>query len=423
MSGRVLKPLQSKFVAAIGPLVLVLLAWGTVITHVTDVGLFRGFLLVFSFGNAIVVLAACEPGPVRWLCSLSPLRRLGQISYGVYIYHWPIFIYLSHARTGLGPLALTGARMTTTLGIAILSYVFVEQPIRQRRRIIGGMRWVAIPAAASFVAAVALLVGAIAAPLDATFAPTVSQASVLRDAQRELASPATAPVADREKAKASPPPLKRILIVGDSVALTLGRGIERWGAKRGIAVLNDGVIGCPLLNGVEVRGYWGIATRPEDPCETLKTWPKFLKEFKPNLIISLYGAWDVYDASRDGGKTWMSPGQPAFDTYYTGKVEDAAKRLMATGSRLLWLTPPCFAANTAAGMDPNAVWYDPARVEVLRKIDHQVAARNGMVISDAVHDAGCPVNRQMRPDGVHYTDAGADATLAFLGPIIQQAAK
>ena len=74
-------------------------------------------------------------------------------------------------------------------------------------------------------------------------------------------------------------------------------------------------------------------------------------------------------------------------------------------------------------MDPNAVWYDPARVEVLRKIDHQVAARNGMVISDVVHDAGCPVNRQMRPDGVHFTDAGADATLAYLGPIILQAAK
>ena len=144
----------------------------------------------------------------------------------------------------------------------------------------------------------------------------------------------------------APHELKRILVVGDSLALTLGRGIERWGAKRGIAVLNDGIIGCPLLNGVTVRGYWGITTRDDDPCQTQTHWPKFLDEFKPDLIISVYGAWDVYDASLDGGKTWMSPGQPEFDRYYTTKVEDAATRLRATGSRLLWLTPPCSARTS-----------------------------------------------------------------------------
>ena len=52
-------------------------------------------------------------------------------------------------------------------------------------------------------------------------------------------------------------------------------------------------------------------------------------------------------------------------------------------------------------------------------IDHQVAARNGITISDAIHNAGCPVNFGIRPDGVHYSDSGADATLAFLGPIIE----
>jgi peptidoglycan/LPS O-acetylase OafA/YrhL len=428
MSGRVLNGVQSKIVGVIGPFALMALAYGTVVTHVTDVGLFRGFLLVFSFGNAIVVLAACEPGPVRWLCSLLPLRLLGQISYGVYIYHWPVFIWMTHARTGLGPLALTGARMLTTVGLAILSYVLVEQPIRHRRAIVGGTRWIALPAATSFVAAIALLVGAAAPPLAATFSPAVSQASVLEHAKQELAAPATAPVATRRKADGTPAPvarrsLERILVVGDSVALTLGRGIERWGAQHGVSVLNDGVIGCPLLNGVDVRGYWGVATRSPDPCQTHRTWPKYLSEFKPDLVIVLYGAWDVYDASFDGGHTWVSPGQPKFDTYYAGRVADASERLRASGARVLWLTPPCFAANDATTQDPNAVWYDPARVDVLRTIDHNAAAGTGVTVSDVVHARGCPVDPETRPDGVHYTDTGADLQLQTLAPVIVKSAR
>lgn len=414
LSRREFRTWQSRAFAITGPFALAALAWGTVIARVTDVGLFRGGLLAYACGSALVVVAACEPGPVRWLCSLSPFRWLGQISYGVYIYHWPIFIWLTHARTGLGPLALTGARMSATLTLAVASYVFVEQPIRQGRALIGRRRWMALPAAVSVAAGVAVLVGVVAPPLAATFAPAVSQASVLRTARHELSETSTT----RPAAHAVPRPVRRVMIVGDSVALTLGRGIERWGAHHGVTVLNDGVIGCPLLNGVVVRGYWnGATTRSADPCQTKTTWPKYLAEFKPDVVISLYGAWDVYDASFDHGKTWVSPGQPVFDRYYTTQVADAARRLQATGARLLWLTPPCFAAKADA-VDANAPWYDPRRVDVLRRIDHEVGAHNGMTVSDAVHNAGCPVDRNIRPDGVHYSDSGADATLQFLGPLI-----
>src|SRR6185436_19693276 len=153
MSRRQLTRLQSRTVAAIGPVVLVALAVGTVVARVTDVGLFRGGLLLFACGSGLVVLAACEPGPVRWLCSLSGFVALGRISYGVYIFHWPVFIWLNQARTGLDPLALTTLRMTVTLLLAIVTYRFVEQPIRERRVIRGRTRWIAVPAAASLVAA------------------------------------------------------------------------------------------------------------------------------------------------------------------------------------------------------------------------------------------------------------------------------
>jgi len=127
----------------------------------------------------------------------------------------------------------------------------------------------------------------------------------------------------------------------------------------------------------------------------------------------------VYDASFDHGKTWVSAGMPAFDRFYSSQVEDAARRLGATGARVLWLTPPCFAANNGS-LDPNAVWYDSARVDALTRIEHAVAAENGMGITDLVHDAGCPVDFGTRPDGVHYSDSGADLTTAQLIPLISQ---
>jgi hypothetical protein len=426
MSRRVLTKFQSRTVASLGPVVLVGLVVGTVISEVTDVSLFRGVLLLFACGSGLVVLAACEPGPVRWLCSIPALIWLGRISYGVYIFHWPVFIWLNRARTGLDPLTLTVLRMTVTVGLAVVCYVLIEQPIRQRRFVKGQRtRWIAVPAAMSVAALGALVVGTAAPTVSATFSPETSQASVLREARRQQdqASPKTQPVASHTDetvpARAAPRPVKRVMIVGDSVALTLGRGIERWGAQNGVTVLNDGLNGCPLLVGAEVRGYWGVVTRPADMCQADRRWPSYLAEFKPDVVLALYGAWDVYDASFDGGETWVSAGMPEFDRFYRGQVEDVARQLGAHGAHVLWLTPPCFGANSSAS-DPDAVWYDSERVEVLTRIEHEVAADNGMAITDVAHDAGCPVDFESRPDGVHYSDAGADEMTARLAPLLRQ---
>jgi hypothetical protein len=43
-----------------------------------------------------------------------------------------------------------------------------------------------------------------------------------------------------------------------------------------------------------------------------------------------------------------------------------------------------------------------------------------MTVSDIVHNTGCPVSYASRPDGTHYSDPGADAVAALLGPEIQR---
>jgi peptidoglycan/LPS O-acetylase OafA/YrhL len=52
------------------------------------------------------------------------------ISYGVYLYRWPIDIVLNHSRVGLGGWPLFTVQASCTIAVAVASYRWLEQPIR-----------------------------------------------------------------------------------------------------------------------------------------------------------------------------------------------------------------------------------------------------------------------------------------------------
>lgn len=96
--------------------------------------LYRGGLALVAGGTAVAVAAAVHPAArlVPWLLEREPLRWIGQRSYSLYLWHWPIFML---TRPGVD-LALEGwllqlMRFAVAFGLAELSYRFVEQPIRR----------------------------------------------------------------------------------------------------------------------------------------------------------------------------------------------------------------------------------------------------------------------------------------------------
>jgi peptidoglycan/LPS O-acetylase OafA/YrhL len=80
---------------------------------------------------ATIVPAACslQSTLLAWLT--APLRYLGTISYGIYLWHLPVLLALKRVTWVDGPIALLPV-VILTLIFASLSWHFFERPLMQR---------------------------------------------------------------------------------------------------------------------------------------------------------------------------------------------------------------------------------------------------------------------------------------------------
>jgi peptidoglycan/LPS O-acetylase OafA/YrhL len=99
-----------------------------------DPFLYRGGLALVSLSSAALIMAIAYPhtrlggGLLGW----APLRWIGERSYGIYLWHWPIFmITRSQLDVPLEGLPLLILRLGATVVLADLSYRYVETPIRR----------------------------------------------------------------------------------------------------------------------------------------------------------------------------------------------------------------------------------------------------------------------------------------------------
>jgi peptidoglycan/LPS O-acetylase OafA/YrhL len=96
--------------------------------------LYRGGFVVTALLAALVIAVTVHPAAdlSRFFLGLKPMRWIGERSYGLYLWHWPVYMItrpqLDIGITGLPNLAL---RLSVTVALAELSYRYVEQPIRQ----------------------------------------------------------------------------------------------------------------------------------------------------------------------------------------------------------------------------------------------------------------------------------------------------
>jgi hypothetical protein len=238
----------------------------------------------------------------------------------------------------------------------------------------------------------------------------------------------------------------RVLLVGDSTALTLGEGLgEAAVESRYNFVLYDaGIVGCGVADGPEVevmgeRDSVGPACNGSSPAPGIPLaqqpwpvqWQHDLAADHPNVVALLAGRWEVLDREYRG--KWTNILHPAFAAYVKRQLELASNVVDSTGARLVFLTAPC----TDEGVQPDgAPWPEenPARLAAYNKLLKEVAAEHPLV--DSLVNLGtvaCPRGRYATTkdgvtirtvdDGIHFSPEGGAVLAPYVMPQIVAAGR
>lgn len=400
-----------------GPLAFlaILFAWAT--TDLQEDWLYRGGYALHAVAVAVIIWSVLQPDtPLHRALAWRPFTEIGRISYGIYLFHWPVVWWLTASRLHVPAAVAALIQVAVTVALAEASYRLLEHPIRSRRWIVGWQRAV-VPAGT--VVAVAVL---------AAFLPAPDKSRIVAlDASKEAVIPTTQVPSD--DAAASLPPV-RVMVVGDSFALSVGLGLENWAKSEAkIGTLNTGLVGCGFGRGGENRGIGLERPWPEDCATREQRLLDQMAVFQPDVVLCAGGMWDVTDRRLEGSTTWTHIGEPDYDAYLLGEFQHMTDVLGSTGATVVWATAPEFDPQynpqTYMGKPP----YSEARAgrsdrynEVLREA---MSTRPDAHVIDLAawmdEYPGGEFAPDLRIDGVHFTEESTDLVAEeFLGPELVQ---
>jgi hypothetical protein len=246
-------------------------------------------------------------------------------------------------------------------------------------------------------------------------------------------------------APSSGPPV-RVLLFGDSVALTLGEGLLEPSeqAKYNVTLSDDGILGCGVVDGPEVE-LMGARATTNVPCngspyvagESIgkEPWPyQWLHAMaitQPNVVVLLAGRWEVVNREYQG--KWTNILNPTFAAYVKSQLNAASDLVTTSGAHMVFLTAPC----TDEGEQPDgAPWPEdnPARLAVYNRLVHEVAAEHPTTDSVVDLDAAvCPGGKysltkngvviRTASDGVHFTPQAGVVLAPYIMPEIVAAGR
>jgi peptidoglycan/LPS O-acetylase OafA/YrhL len=307
-----------------------------------------GFLLVSLAAVGVVAGVVLSPaGPVARGLALRPVRYVGQISYAAYLWYWPVILVLSTQRLHVGEWGLFACRVAVTLALAALSSKFVEMPIRR-----GGLPgWRALVGAPAAAGTALLLV-----VVSSGFQP-VAQASTPVPLQG--GAPSAGAV--------------RVLLVGDSMAGSLGATLAPYAAKRGIDLINEGHPGCGITTDAEYalllyHSTPGAPCRLGDSSALLDAWRQYVDEYRPQVVLYL-ARIDMFNQIHDG--QWTSIEESGFDRYLSDQLRLGLQVLGSRGARVVLMTSPYY--NVTADGVVDVPEDTPGRVVRYDRILRQAA--------------------------------------------------
>jgi len=393
-------------------------------------------------GTALVIHAGrAGATAVGRLLALSPLRFLGAISYSLYLWHWPVIVFARYRLfddLGAGAIAVLAL---VSIGLATLSWRFVERPFRhapdptRTRRVLAtgvvgalalGLVGVGVWLAKGLPARMAPEIRALADPAWGRYRPCLRAVDAGDAAAGRLC---------RMGASDGP---ARFLLVGDSFAAALADGLDAAARAHGVGGWFVGVQSCPPILGLR-SGASSAAARAA--CETTKSaLPAIIAATGVDTVL-VHALWGNFDGERGRRRllagTAVDPMSPAADAVLAGAVADTVAMLTATGVRVVVIGPvsgarknvPATLARARLAGRPADIALAPADIAARNRtattIFTDLAARGALrfvAATGALCDTDrCRIEADGRPlfaDDYHLNIHGAGLVAADLWPLL-----
>ena len=392
----------------------------------------RGGLLAVGVLSAVTVAAVSRARAVSRLLDVAPMAWLGTRSYGIYLFHWPIVVALRELKVGAAGLIA----VPLTLALTVVSFHFLEMPIRQRRVVVRRPSLVAIGALAGVLLAASAVPAAGAAPsssidfvraqqLAAANGPgaavtttTPSLAGWPSSAPDDtLAPPTTVSTAIVTTTSVPAPAPVRVAIFGDSKALVLALAAGSY-AMPDLQFESGWLdMGCPVGRGGRLRisAREGRGSDVTAKCDWTQRFPDSLATSGPlDVAVAYFGTWDVVQRNIASLGGWRTLDDADYQAWLYQELLAATDSLHASGARVVaWAT-----------VTPNPKYGHVDRFDVYNSLLQRLAIdRPGVaaVIDLAGWFAAQPDVKTLLPDQVHttYEPAGGTGRLVyqrFLGP-------
>ena len=271
-------------------------------------------LIIASVCTLAVVQAltgevAGADGPARRLMSLleaRPLKWLGERSYGLYLWHWPLGVLAFYAiPPTANPWVVAVGVLGLTLCAAELSYALIETPVR-RDGLLARLRGLVrlrprqlVPAGGGATALVLLLVLAFASQPAQSAA---QQAIAIGTGHLSAPSAAPAPAATAAPAQSAPEPSAapftggEVVVVGDSVTIAAAPSLEADlpGVAVNAEVSRSVYAALPALQAMDAGGarpcvVVALATNGSVETDQLDAILSYLGPDRRLVLVTAYG--------------------------------------------------------------------------------------------------------------------------------------
>lgn len=411
-------------------------------------------LLAVASGGLLLGLQ-CS-GRVTSALSWRPLVGLGAISYGVYLYHFPVYVLMSADKVGRSGWQLLVARIAVTLAIALASYLLIERPIRRARftgartamnaALAVGLAMAAVlfvptrdatywTPRASVVAAAEITTGeTVVALAPVTSSPTTTVKTIAHrtstSSPTEKTSPATTvsplrPTVSSTQEIPAVPVLNRpvrIIVLGDSTAEATGSGLEEWSALNPTVakVTVMAAPGCGFIRaGAPIPD---LSPDGKAHCNGVldHDLPEALHQLAPDVIVMMTTIPDIAPRVFDPSVGPLTPVD--LDFVKQARIDYlAVTNLILTNSsaHVVWIKPPLI----------NPYWMDidsEARDPVVHNVMEVVMGELATAYPDRValldlrtwlEKQGLDQDHSIRPDGIHFgPDGSLEVAKQWLGP-------